>query len=134
MGLGAHHIGHGAAQHLVHLPVPRERIAQIDHRIEQHHVGACIEAAFANHQVGFGELTHQLTRFANHRQSAHMVLAHQLHRLLKGRSALHGEHRAAHHLRHRPFHHHPRILPLRSPHCAGGTAALKGRRAGWSHA
>ena len=121
MGLGPHHIGHGAAQHLVHLAVPRQRIAQVDHRIEQHHVGAGVETAFAHHQVGFGELTHQLTRFANHRQTAHVVLAHQLHRLLEGRRSLHAEHRAGHHLRHRPFHHHPRILRLRSTHSAGET-------------
>ena len=93
VGARTHHIAHGVAQHLVHLLVPLKRIAQVDHRIQQHHVGACIEAAFAHHQILLGELTDQRTLAIHHRQTADVVVAHQLNGLLQGALGRDREHR-----------------------------------------
>ena len=67
MGLVAHHLANGVAQDLVNLLVPLQGIAQIDHRIKQHHVGASIKSDFPHHEVLLGEFTHQHTVCIHHR-------------------------------------------------------------------
>ena len=93
MGLMAHHFTDAIAKHLVDLLVPLQGIAQVDHRIEQHHVGTGIKAALAHHQVLLAQFAHQGATGIEHGQATEVVLTHQLHRLLQGRVRAHADHR-----------------------------------------
>ena len=90
----------------MHLLVPLQRVAQVDHRIQQHHVGARIKAAFAHHQVLLGQLANQGAIAIENRQAADVVIAHQLHRVLERRLAADAANGRSHDFRDPAFNDH----------------------------
>ena len=63
----------------MNLLVPVEWILQINHAVQQHHVGAGINSAFTHHQVLLSELTDQKSVLIHHRQATDVVIAQQTH-------------------------------------------------------
>ena len=63
----------------MNLLVPVERILQINHAVQQHHVRAGINSAFTDHEVLLCELTDQNSVLIHHWQSTDVVIAQQTH-------------------------------------------------------
>ena len=67
----------------MHLAIPVEGIAEIDHAVQKHHVRTRIHPAFPHHQVLFGEFADQGSVVIHNRQTTDVVVADQLHGVLQ---------------------------------------------------
>ena len=94
----AHQIGDGRAENLMHLLVPVEGIAQIDHAVEKHHVRTGIHAALAHHQILFTQLSDQGTLRIHHRKTTDVVITDQLDGVLQRRVCRDTQHGLRHHI------------------------------------
>ena len=106
MAITTHEISHRVAQNLVNLFIPVERIAQVDHAVEKHHVGPGIHSALPHHQVLFSEFTHKRAVVSDHGHATDVVIAQQGHGILQRRIWSDGQHRSGHHLPNRLLEHH----------------------------
>ena len=115
-----HQILHGCAEHLMHLLIPVQGIAQVNHAVEQQHVRASIHSAFPNHQILLGQFTGELPFPVDHGQTSDVMFTQQRHGLLQLGLRCHAEHWGGHHIADRLLKHHgtqatARILSLNSP-------------------
>ena len=106
MAVMTHQVLDSGPQHLVHLFVPVEWVAQVDDAVEQHHVGTCIQAALTHHQMLFRQFADQLTGVVDDGETTDMVLTEQRHGLPELRVRPDTENRAAHHVADRLLEHH----------------------------